>query len=103
LERPEAAWSNISHTRSKRPNQQIEFPSDGGETLRDLQRYLSPEAEHLLDWFHLTMRLTTMTQTAKGLPAMMGEEGVLPLRDEVMRQLERLKCGSCGMATCFKP
>ena len=37
------------------------------------------------------MRLTTMTQTAKGLPAMMGEEEVLPLRDEVMRQLERLK------------
>ena len=37
------------------------------------------------------MRLTTMTQTAKGLPAMMGVEEVLPLRDEVMRQLERLK------------
>jgi hypothetical protein len=72
-------------------NQQIELLSDGGETIRDLQRYLSPEAEHLLDWFHLTMRLTTMTQTAKGLPATMGEEEVLPLRDEVMRQLERLK------------
>jgi hypothetical protein len=37
------------------------------------------------------MRLTTMTQTAKGLPATMGEEEVLPLRDEVLRQLERLK------------
>ena len=33
-------------------NQQIEFLSDGGETIRDLQLYLSPEAEHLLDWFH---------------------------------------------------
>jgi hypothetical protein len=51
-----------------------------------------PLAEHLLDWFHLTMRLTTMTQTAKGLPAMMGgEEEVLPLRDEVIRQLERVQ------------
>ena len=34
-------------------NQQIEFLSDGGETVRDLQLYLSPEAEHLLDWFHI--------------------------------------------------
>jgi hypothetical protein len=34
-------------------NQQITFLSDGGETVRDLQLYLSPEAEHLLDWFHL--------------------------------------------------
>jgi hypothetical protein len=37
------------------------------------------------------MRLTTMTQTAKRLPAMMGEEEGLSLRDEVMRQLERVK------------
>ena len=34
-------------------NQQIEFLSDGGDTVRDVQLYLSPEAEHLLDWFHL--------------------------------------------------
>ena len=29
--------------------------------------YLSPESEHWLDWFHLTMRLTVMGQMAKGL------------------------------------
>ena len=33
-----------------------------------------------------TMRLTTMTQSAKGLPATMGEEETVPLRDEVLRQ-----------------
>jgi hypothetical protein len=38
-----------------------------------------------------TMRLTTMTQSAKGLPDTMGEEEAVPLRDEVMRQLERTK------------
>jgi hypothetical protein len=27
--------------------------------------YLNPQAEHLLDWFHLTMRITVMTQLAK--------------------------------------
>jgi hypothetical protein len=35
--------------------------------VRSLQRYLSPESEHLLDWFHITMRLTVMTQMTKGM------------------------------------
>src|SRR5262245_32587736 len=26
-----------------------------------------PQAEHLLDWFHVTLRITVMTQMAKGL------------------------------------
>jgi hypothetical protein len=71
-------------------NQQIEFLSDGGDTVRDLQLYLSPEADHLLDWFHITMRLTTLTQTAKGLPATTSPEG-RTLRDDVVRELERIK------------
>ena len=48
-------------------NQQVTFLSDGGDTVRNLQWYLSPEAEHLLDWFHLTMRLTVLSQCARGL------------------------------------
>lgn len=47
-------------------NQQVVFLSDGGETIRDLQSYLSPESEHWLDWFHITMRLTVMGQMLKG-------------------------------------
>src|SRR5262249_33665448 len=34
-------------------NQQITFLSDGGDEVRDLQLYMSPEAEHIVDWFHL--------------------------------------------------
>ena len=48
-------------------NQQITFLSDGGDTVRELQLYLNPQAEHLLDWFHITMRLTEMNQVATGL------------------------------------
>jgi len=71
-------------------NQQIEFLSDGGDTVRDLQLYLSPEAEHLLDWFHATMWITTLTQKAKGLPEQAGE--YLPtLREDTLRELERVK------------
>jgi hypothetical protein len=31
-----------------------------------VQLYLNPQAEHLLDWFHLTLRLTVLNHTAKG-------------------------------------
>ena len=37
-------------------NQAVTFLSDGGDTVRDLQMYLNPQAEHLLDWFHISMR-----------------------------------------------
>jgi len=65
-------------------NQQITFLSDGGDTVRDLQLYMSPEAEHILDWFHLTMRLTVLDQYAKGLmhcDARLGEE----IREKIER------------------
>jgi len=73
-------------------NQQLTFLSDGGDTVRDLQLYVNPKAEHLLDWFHLAMRLTVMQQTAKGLPQTVhDEEETYTLRDPVVRSLERLK------------
>ncbi len=49
-------------------NQQVTFLTDGGDDVRDLPMYLNPGSEHLLDWFHITMRLTVLTQMAKGLP-----------------------------------
>ena len=48
-------------------NQEIVFLSDGGDTVRDMQAHLSPRSEHLLDWFHITMRLTLMGQLVKGM------------------------------------
>jgi len=71
-------------------NQQIEFLSDGGDDVREVQLYLSPEADHLLDWWHVTSRITTLTQTAKGLPDLLGEGG-RSLRTDVLRELERIK------------
>ena len=73
-------------------NQQVEFLSDGGEDVRHLQLYLHPEAEHLLDWFHITMRLTVMNQMAKGLPETVGkDEDQYELRPSVLKNLESLK------------
>jgi hypothetical protein len=65
-------------------NQDITFLSDGGDTVRDLQFYISPWSEHVLDWFHVTMRLTVMGNTAKGLP--MQEE-----LQYIAKDLERVK------------
>ena len=39
-------------------NQEITFLSDGDDTLRELQLERSPMATHILDWLHLTMKLT---------------------------------------------
>jgi hypothetical protein len=35
--------------------------------IRDLPYYLNAQAEHLLDWFHITMRITVMAAMAKSL------------------------------------
>jgi hypothetical protein len=74
------------------PNQQVDFLSDGGEDVHNVQLYLNPQAEHLLDRFHLTMRLTVLSQTAKGLPERLGEEeDKYELRTGGLKDLERIK------------
>ena len=89
-EKPKRRLFDLLQSQGVQANQQIEFLSDGGDNVRDLQLYLSPEAEHLLDWFHVTMRLTTLMQTTKGLPEPAGE-GNPSLRTDVLRELERIK------------
>ena len=61
--------------------------SDGEVTMRRLQLYLSPQSEHILDWFHVTMKLTVMKQMRK---AMVGTEPVAWL-GTVEQDLESLK------------
>jgi len=67
--------------------QAITFLSDGGDNVRDLQLYLSPLAEHLLDWFHITMRITVLRQQLKELIAAASDHDLTTLDGE----LERVK------------
>jgi hypothetical protein len=91
-QKPKRRLFEVLQSQGHQLNQQITFLSDGGDTVRDLQLYLNPHAEHILDWFHVTMRLTVLQQTAKGLPDQIrDEEQDYPLRDPVVRELERLK------------
>lgn len=68
-------------------NQQVVFLSDGGDTVRDMQAYLSPQSEHLLDWFHITMRLTVIGQLVKGMGAELTPDGRYPLTSGILASL----------------
>jgi len=85
-DKPKRRLFEILKSQGMQPNQQVTFLSDGGDTVRDLQLYLNPNAEHLLDWFHITMRLTVMRQMTKRL----GPPG-FDLRYLALKQLERVK------------
>jgi hypothetical protein len=67
--KPKRRLYEVLKSQGLQMNQQVVFLSDGGDTVRDLQHYVSPESEHLLDWFHITVRLTVMRQMIKGMTA----------------------------------
>jgi hypothetical protein len=84
--KPKRRLYEVLQSQGLQMNHNITFLSDGDDTLRKLQLEMSPKATHLLDWFHLTMKLTGLSQFGKGLvhcEAVLGEA----IRD----QLERLK------------
>jgi hypothetical protein len=51
--KPKRRLYEVLHSQGFQLNQQITFLSDGSDTVRDLQLYMGPEAEHILDWFHI--------------------------------------------------
>jgi hypothetical protein len=66
--KPRRRLFEIFRAQGLQMNQAITFLTDGGDTVRDLTEGHSPQACHILDWFHLTMRLTILNQMAKGVP-----------------------------------
>jgi len=85
-DKPKRRLFEVLKSQGMQMNQQVTFLSDGGDTVRELQLYLNPGAEHLLDWFHITMRLTVMMNMAKGL----GPEGC-ESRTSALKELESIK------------
>jgi len=84
--KPKRRLYEVLQSQGLQMNQEITFLSDGNDTLRALQLEMSPKATHLLDWFHLTMKLTVLGQFGKGLvhcEAVLGEE--------ICNKMERLK------------
>ena len=49
-QKPKRRLFEVLKSQGMQMNQQVTFLSDGGDNVRELQLYLNPQAEHLLDW-----------------------------------------------------
>jgi len=94
--KPKRRLFEVLRGQGMQANQQVTFLTDGGEDIRDLPLFLNPHSEHYLDWFHITMRITVMTNMAKSLRCPPPDPDLTPsppadLAAEVGSQLESLK------------
>ena len=84
--KPKRRLYELLRSQGMQMNQQITFLSDGGDSVRELQYYLNPFSEHLLDWFHITMRLTVLRQFFRGVVHVNEKQG-----EDLQRRLESIK------------
>ena len=94
--KPKRRLFEVLKSQGMQANQQVTFLTDGGEDIRDVPCYLNTQAEHLLDWFHLTMRITVMAGMARSLRPPLPDpefpdEPPADLASEIGTQLQRLK------------
>lgn len=82
-DKPKSRLNSMLQKQNFQINQNITFLSDGGDTVRDLQYDISPHSEHLLDWFHITMKITVMKQMTVDLPG--------TSKEELHKELESIK------------
>ncbi len=87
--KPKRRLHEVLKSQGLQMNQQVVFLSDGADTVRDMQAYLSPESEHLLDWFHITMRLTVMGQLVKGMFTELKPDDRYPLTPGALASLDK--------------
>ena len=66
-QKPKRRLFEMPNSQGLRANQDVTFLTDGGEEVRALTELITPEAEHVLDWFHITMHLTVLGQYARGV------------------------------------
>jgi hypothetical protein len=85
-EKPRRRLWELMKSQGLQENQQVVFMSDGGENVRRMQEYLHPCSEHLIDWFHITMRLTVLQQQTKALKEERPQTG-----GDVSKRLESVK------------
>ena len=86
-ERPKCRIDELLKSQGLQRGHPVTFLSDGGETVRNLPVELYPDGEHILDWFHLTMRLTVMGQMVKRLAKSQNPVPISPIE----KDFERLK------------
>ena len=85
-DKPKRRLVDMLESQGMQANQDITFLTDGGEEVRALTERISPCSEHVLDWFHITMRITVLGQFAKGVAQHDEKAGA-----QLTKELERIK------------
>jgi hypothetical protein len=65
--KPRRRLFEILQAQGLQMNQAVTFLTDGGDSVRDLTDGYSPQSVHILDWFHIAMRLTVLGQMGKSV------------------------------------
>lgn len=84
--KPKCRLVDVLASQGFQANQDITFLTDGGAEIRALTEGIGPCSEHVLDWFHITMRLTVLDQYAKGVAHCDQATG-----DQLQEDIERIK------------
>ncbi len=84
--KPKRRLFDLLKSQGLQANQDVTFLTDGGEELRALTEFVTPESEHVLDWFHITMRITVLSQYARGVAQHDDAAG-----KSLLTELERVK------------
>ena len=84
--KPKRRLFELLKSQGLQANQDVTFLTDGGEEIRSLAERVTPESEHVLDWFHITMRLTVLCQYARGVVHHDAAAG-----QSLLAELERIK------------
>jgi hypothetical protein len=74
--KPKRRLFEVLQSQGLQANQDVTFLTDGGDEVRALTELVTPVAEHVLDWFHITMRLTVLAQYARGVAQHDDAEGM---------------------------
>jgi hypothetical protein len=96
-EQPGRRFRAVLRSQDLPVTQPVTMLTDGGDSVAGLVSELSPGAVHIVDWFHIAMRLTGLDQYLKGLAH--------------HNPVRRWRCGTgwsglsggSGMATTMKP
>ena len=84
--KPKRRLFDLLKSQGLQANQDVTFLTDGGEEIRALTEFVTPESEHVLDWFHITMRITVLSQYARGVAQHDDAVG-----KSLLAELERIK------------
>ena len=84
--KPKRRLYDLLKAQGLQANQHVTFLTDGGEEVRALTERVTPGAEHVLDWFHIAMRLTVLEQYARGVAHHDQTEG-----DSLLKALSSIK------------